>query len=345
MSETIETDGLKEARWWEYDKKGKILCTLCPRFCHIGEGQAGFCYIRKNIAGKLYSLGYAQSTGFAVDPIEKKPLNHFLPGTGILSFGTAGCNLGCQFCQNWHMSKAKMDEKQSTNAEIPGVISLAKRYNCPSIALTYNDPTIIGEYAADLGKEVKRHGLHLVLVTAGYITPEARKEVYENVSAANVDLKGFSQKFYRKWTFSDMEPVLDTLKWLKHSTNVWFEITNLKIPGENDEIEETKAMCDWILQNLGDEVPLHFTAFHPAFKMLNKQRTPQETVTYAREIALKAGIRYCYVGNVHDVSGQTTYCPGCKTAIIIRDWHKIISFNIRGNRCKNCGARIAGLFH
>lgn len=339
-----KVEHLKEAQWWEYDSRGKILCTLCPRFCHIGKDQAGFCYVRKNIDNKLYSLGYGQSTGFAIDPVEKKPLNHFLPGTGILSFGTAGCNLGCRFCQNWNISKAKLDDNNSVEANPQQIVALAKRYNCPSIAMTYNDPTIIGEFAIDIGKIAKQLGVHLVLVTAGYITPTARKEVYKDVSAANVDLKAFTQTFYRKLTFSDLEPILDTLKWLKHETDVWFEITNLKIPGENDEIEETRKMCDWILTNLGDEVPLHFTAFHPDFQMKDKIRTPSETISKARELAIEMGIKYCYVGNVHDMAGQTTYCPSCKTAVIVRDWHKIVMYNMNGNKCNNCGTKIAGFF-
>lgn len=338
------TENLKEARWWEYDEKGKILCTLCPRFCHIGEDQAGFCYIRKNIDGKLYSLGYGQSTGFAIDPIEKKPLNHFLPGTGVLSFGTAGCNLGCKFCQNWNISKAKLDESKSYEAGPETIIQIAKDYNCPSIAITYNDPTIIGEFVIDINKIAKEENIKTLLVTAGYITPEARKEIYKNVDAANVDLKGFTDDFYRKITSSHIDPVLDTLVWLKKETDIWFEITNLKIPDENDSIEETKEMCEWILKNLGDEVPIHFTAFHPDFKMLDKSRTPTETITEARKIAMDMGIKYCYVGNVHDMSGQTTYCPSCKTALIVRDWHKTYSMNIKNNKCKNCQTTIAGVW-
>jgi pyruvate formate lyase activating enzyme len=344
MSESETTTGLKEADWWEYDNKGRILCTLCPRFCHMAEDQAGFCYIRKNIDGKLYSLGYGQSTGFAIDPVEKKPLNHFLPGTGILSFGTAGCNLGCRFCQNWNISKAKLDDKNSMDASPANVVALAMKHKCPSIALTYNDPTIIGEFVMDINKIAKEYGVHLVLVTAGYITPHARKEIYQNVSAANVDLKGFTERFYHKITFSELEPVLDTLKWLKHETDIWFEITNLKIPGENDDIEETKEMCDWILNNLGDEVPLHFTAFHPDFKMMDKERTPAETVNNARKLAMEMGIKYSYVGNVHEVSGQTTYCPSCKTAVIARDWHRVLTYNLKGDSCRNCGTKIAGVF-
>lgn len=334
----------KEAKWWEYDNKGHILCTLCPRFCHIPENQAGFCYIRKNINNKLYSLGYANSTGFAIDPIEKKPLNHFLPNTGILSFGTAGCNLGCQFCQNWHMSKAKIQDKQSIKVEPFQIIELAKKYNCPSIAITYNDPTIIGEFAIDIGKLCKENNIHLVLVTAGYITPDARKEVYKDISAVNIDLKAFTERFYSKITLGHLEPVLDTIKWVKQETNIWLELTNLKIPNENDSEEETKEMCDWILNNLGDKVPIHFTAFHPDFKMTNKEKTPSITLTRAREIAISMGIKYPYLGNVYDMSGQTTYCPSCKTAVIIRNWHKILMYNLSGNLCKNCGNKIDGVF-
>lgn len=338
------TENLIPAKWWKYDSRGKILCTLCPRFCHIGKDQSGFCYVRKNIDGKLYSIGYGQSTGFAIDPIEKKPLNHFLPNTGILSFGTAGCNLGCRFCQNWHISKAKLDDSGSVSVSAKKVVDLAKQHKCPSIAMTYNDPTIIGEFAIDIGKIAKEENIHLVLVTAGYITPEARKEVYENVSAANVDLKAFTQTFYRKLTFSNIQPILDTLIWLKKETNIWTEITNLKIPDENDDIEETKKMCDWILNNLGDEVPLHFTAFHPNFQMREKERTPIETVVEARKIAMDMGIKYCYVGNVHDLSGQTTYCPNCKTAVIVRDWHTVLMSNMIDGKCKNCNHKIAGVF-
>ncbi len=344
MTEIISTKNLKEARWWEHDEKGKILCTLCPRFCHIGSGQAGFCYIRQNIDDKLYSLGYGQSTGFAIDPVEKKPLNHFLPGSPILSFGTAGCNLGCKFCQNWSISKAKLDDNNSMVASPENIVAIALKNKCPSIALTYNDPTIIGEFVIDINKIAKEHGIHTVLVTAGYITPQARKEVYANVSAANVDLKGFTEKFYQKITLSEIAPVLDTLKWLKNESDIWFEITNLKIPDENDSIEETKEMCEWILNNLGDEIPLHFTAFHPDFKMMDKQRTPAETVNNARKIAMDMGIKYCYVGNIHEISGQTTYCPNCKTAVIARDWHKVLMSNMVGNKCKNCGTKIAGVF-
>ena len=334
---------MKEALWWRTEADGRILCTLCPRFCRMGDGQAGFCYIRKNIAGKLYSLGYGTSTGFAVDPIEKKPLNHFLPGTEILSFGTAGCNLGCRFCQNWSISKAKLDEAQSLGASPEQVVQLALRNQVPSIAFTYNDPVIWGEFVIDISRLAREQGIKSVMVTAGYITPEARPDVFRYIDAANVDLKAFSENFYHKITFSHLDPVLDTLKWLKNETDIWFEITNLMIPGENDDPEETRRLCDWVLKNLGDRVPLHFTAFHPDFKMLDKTRTAPATLKLARQIALSAGIQYCYVGNVVDDEGQTTYCPNCRRVLIRRSWHDVIDYHLAGNRCL-CGEEIPGRF-
>jgi pyruvate formate lyase activating enzyme len=334
---------MQEARWWHTENDGRILCTLCPRFCRLAEGQAGFCYIRKNIGGKLYSLGYGTSTGFAIDPIEKKPLNHFLPGSQILSFGTAGCNLGCRFCQNWSISKAKLDEAHSLNMGPERIVELAEKYRVPSIAYTYNDPVIWGEFVVDISRRARERGLKSVMVTAGYITPEARPEVFRYIDAANVDLKAFSERFYHKVTFSHLDPVLETLKWLKHETDIWFEITNLMIPGENDDAEETKRLCEWVVTNLGDKVPLHFTAFHPDFKLLDRRPTPPATLRSARQIAEKAGIQYCYVGNVHDDEGQTTYCPRCRQALIRRSWHEVLDYRLNGNQCR-CGTEIPGRF-
>lgn len=338
------SEEIKLAKWWEVLPNGKILCTLCPRYCTIGNGQNGFCYIRKNIDGKLYSLGYGKPTGFAIDPIEKKPLNHFLPGTPVLSFGTAGCNLGCKFCQNWSISKAKLDEMNSLEVSPEEVVELAKRYNAPSIAYTYNDPTIFGEYVIDISKIAREKGIKNVMVTAGYIDKEARKEVYQYIDAANVDLKAFTETFYHKLTFSHLNDILDTLVWLKNETNIWFEITTLLIPDENDSQEEISAMSDWILENLGDSVPLHFTAFHPDFKMRDKHPTPASTLRMARNIAISKGIKFCYVGNVHNIEGQTTFCPNCKKALIKRDWHSILSYNLNGNKCGFCGYEIPGVF-
>ncbi len=338
------SEEIKLAKWWEVQPNGKILCTLCPRYCTIGEGQNGFCYIRKNIGGKLYSIGYGRPTGFAIDPIEKKPLNHFLPGTPVLSFGTAGCNLGCKFCQNWSISKAKLDDLNSLEVSPAEVIELAKKYNCPSIAYTYNDPTIFGEYVINISKIAREEGIKNVMVTAGYIDKEARKEVYQYIDAANVDLKAFTETFYHKLTFSHLKDVLDTLIWLKNETNIWFEITTLLIPDENDSPEEISAMCDWILENLGDSVPLHFTAFHPDFKMRDKHPTSPSTLSMARNLAISKGIKFCYVGNVHDIEGQTTFCPNCKNNLIKRDWHSILKYNLDGNKCSFCGYEIPGVF-
>jgi len=338
-------DALKEALWWEKTDNDKILCTLCPRYCKIGKGQPGFCFIRQNHEGVLYTLGYGHPTGFAIDPIEKKPLSHVLPGTSILSFGTAGCNLGCKFCQNWSISKAKLDELNSLNSSPEYVIALAKKYAVPSIAYTYNDPTIFGEYVIDISKIGREEGIKSVMVTAGYIDKKARKDIYKYIDAANVDLKGFTEKFYHKLTVSHLADVLDTLFWLKHETNVWFEITTLLIPGENDSPEEIKNECDWILNNLGDSVPLHFTAFHPDFKMLNKERTSENTLIMARNIAIDEGIKFCYVGNVHNIEGQTTYCPNCIAKLITRDWHSVRSNRLNGGNCPECGTQIPGVFN
>lgn len=339
------TETMKLASWWNKLDNGKILCTLCPRYCTMGEGQAGFCFIRKNIQGNLYSLGYGHPTGFGIDPIEKKPLNHFYPGTNILSFGTAGCNLGCKFCQNWSMSKAHLDDLNALDASPEDVVALAKRYHTPSIAFTYNDPTIFGEYVIDISQIARQEGINSVMVTAGYIDKEARKDVYKYIDAANVDLKAFSEDFYHKITSSHLKDVLDTLVWLKNDTDVWFEITTLLIPGENDSPEELKQMCNWIVENLGDSVPLHFTAFHPDFKLMNKPGTSSSTLDMARSIAHSAGIKYCYVGNVHNIEGQTTYCPSCNTQLVERDWHSILSYQItKEGNCSKCGTHIAGVF-
>jgi pyruvate formate lyase activating enzyme len=340
----MNNTALKEALWWEKTDNEKILCTLCPRYCKIGDGQPGFCYIRQNHGGVLYSLGYGHPTGFAIDPIEKKPLFHFLPGTSVLSFGTAGCNLGCKFCQNWSISKSKLDELNSLTASPESVIALAKKHSAPSIAYTYNDPTIFGEYVIDISRIGREEGIKSVMVTAGYIDKKARKDIYKFIDAANVDLKGFTKRFYHKLTVSNLDDVLDTLLWLKNETDIWFEITTLLIPGENDSPDEIKNECGWILKNLGDSVPLHFTAFHPDFKMLDKERTPESTLTMARNIAFDEGIKFCYMGNVHNIEGQTTYCPNCIAKLIKRDWHSVHFNKLINGKCPECGTQIPGVF-
>jgi pyruvate formate lyase activating enzyme len=336
---------LQAARWWRPAERGKLLCILCPRYCLIGEGQAGFCYIRQNHGGQLWSAGYGRSTGFAVDPIEKKPLNHYLPGELVLSFGTAGCNLGCKFCQNWDISKARMNQHASEVATPDDIVALALRAGCAGIAYTYNDPVIWAEFVIDTARAARAAGLANVFVTAGYVTPEARGDIFEHIDATNVDLKAFTEDFYHRVTFAHLEPVLDTLVWLKRETRVWTEITTLLIPGLNDGDDEIARECDWILEHLGPDVPLHFTAFHPDFRMTDRPRTPASTLTRARAVARRLGIRHCYVGNVHDAEGQTTFCPGCGAALIVRDWHAIRLYHLDGNRCPDCGAAVPGRFH
>jgi pyruvate formate lyase activating enzyme len=341
---TLRSKPAPEARFWHREADGRLLCTLCPRYCRLSEGQAGFCFIRQNDGGVLRSLGYGRPTGFAVDPIEKKPLNHFLPGTPILSFGTAGCNLGCLFCQNWDISKARLDSLQSHDVTPEEVVDLAEREGCPSIAFTYNDPVIIGEFVIDVSRIARERGIRSVMVTAGYITPEARGEVFEFIDATNVDLKGFSERFYTKATLSHLAPVLETLIWLRRETDVWMEITTLLIPGWNDSDEEIRAECAWILSELGDDVPLHFTAFHPDYRMTEIERTPPATLRRARATALSMGLKYVYLGNVYDAEGQTTWCPGCGKALIARDWHNVVDNKMEAGRCPGCGAAVPGCF-
>jgi pyruvate formate lyase activating enzyme len=332
---------LHEARWWEAEPGGKVHCYLCPRHCHIGEGQAGFCYIRANEGGKLYSLGYAHPAAMQVDPIEKKPLNHFLPGTRVFSMGTAGCNMGCFFCQNWDISKSRADQVGSSYVPPEDVVLLAIRNHCDSIAFTYNEPTIWGEYVIDICSAAKEAGLNTVMVSNGYITYDAFHDIYDHIDAANIDLKAFTEKFYGKITLTHLQPVLNALLWLKNETNVWVEITNLMIPTLNDAAEETRELCGWILENLGPEVPLHFTAFHPDFKLQDKPRTPPETLHAARRIALDAGLHYVYEGNIHS-EGSHTSCPACRTLLVKRSWHDVLQNRLQDGHCPKCGAAIPG---
>ena len=292
----------------------------------------------------MVSLGYGRTTGFAVDPVEKKPLNHFLPGSSVLSFGTAGCNLGCKFCQNWDISKARLDDKRSAEVSPGDVIDLAIAQRCPSIAMTYNDPIIWAEFAIDIAKEARRRGIRSVLVTAGYVTAEARPELFSDIDAANVDLKAFADDFYHKVTFSHLAPVLETLQWIKRETKVWLEITNLMIPGLNDSEGETRKLCEWIGSELGPDVPLHFTAFHPDFKMRDVPPTPASTVIRAREIAREIGLNFVYTGNVRDRASQTTYCKSCGEPLVMRDGYAVDPVGLDGNRCRKCDASVPGIF-
>jgi len=322
-----------------------IKCELCPRYCTLGNGQRGFCFVRQNIEGEMILTTYGRSSGFCVDPIEKKPLNHFYPGTSVLSFGTAGCNLGCKFCQNWNISKSREWDRLTDQATPEAIALCAKEEGYRSVAFTYNDPVIFAEYAIDIADACHEQGIKAVAVTAGYITATARKEFYSHMDAANVDLKAFTDDFYRNITAGALQPVLDTLMYLKHKTNVWFEITNLLIPGENDSEEELHAMTEWIADELGLEVPIHFTAFHPDFRMLDKDRTPIETLKRAQSIAQSKGLHYVYTGNVHDKEGSSTYCHQCGQLLIERDWYELGDYHlVHKNECSFCGAICQGHF-
>ncbi len=338
----LETD--HPARFWKQDNE-RILCLLCPRRCSLAEGQRGFCFVRQNIDGKMALTTYGRSSGFCIDPIEKKPLHHFFPGTSILSFGTAGCNLGCKFCQNWDISKSKEFDRLTEEASPKQIARRAQELNCKSVAFTYNDPVIFAEYAIDVAYACRELGIHPVAKTAGYITDLARPEFFECMDAANVDLKSFNTEFYKKVTLATLQPVLDTLLYLKEHTSIWFEITNLVIPNENDSDEEFHAMTEWIKKYLGSDIPIHFTAFHPDFKMLDHPRTPVETLRRARAIALKKGLRYVYTGNIHDRQGDSTYCHQCGKMLIERDWYQLGEYHLKNkNQCAFCGTVCPGLF-
>jgi pyruvate formate lyase activating enzyme len=332
-------------KYWHRLDDGRIQCDLCPRFCRLRDGQRGFCFVRACHDSQIVLTTYGRSSGFCVDPIEKKPLAHFLPGTPVLSFGTAGCNLACKFCQNWDISKSREIDTLADAASPELIARVAEELGCRSVAFTYNDPVIFHEYAIDVAAACQERGIKAVAVTAGEVCPEPRAEFYRWMDAANVDLKGFSERFYRDVCSGQFAPVLDTLLYLKHETKVWFEITTLLIPGANDSETELSEQCNWIVERLGPDVPLHFTAFHPDFRMLDRPPTPPSTLRRARQIATAAGVRYCYVGNVHDESAESTYCHMCGQLLIGRDWYTLTAWNLGPDgRCPQCHTPCAGVF-
>ena len=334
-----------DARWWHALPDGRIQCDLCPRDCRLHEGQRGLCFVRQRENDRMVLTTYGRSSGFCVDPVEKKPLNQFYPGTSILSFGTAGCNLACKFWQNWDISKSREMDRLMDAATPEAIAAAAARLGCASVAFTYNDPVIFAEYAMDIADACHEKGIKTVAVTAGYMHEAPRREFYAKMDAANVDLKAFTDDFYWRICGGRLQPVLDTLEYLVRETQVWTEITTLLIPGKNDSDAELEAECRWIRDHLGLDVPLHFTAFHPDWKMTDLPRTPAETLLRAREIARLAGLRYVYTGNVHDEEGGTTYCPSCENAVVVRDWYEIRSYRLtESGACSFCGAPLAGRY-
>ncbi len=338
-------DSAYPGRWWHALPDGRIQCDLCPRDCRLAEGQRGLCFVRKREGDAMVLTTYGRSSGFAVDPIEKKPLAHFHPGSSVLSFGTAGCNLACKFCQNWDISKSREMDSLMDRATPEALARTAEELGCKSVAFTYNDPTIFAEYAMDVADACHARGISTVAVTAGYIHAEPRREFYAKMDAANVDLKAFTEDFYRKVTASSLEPVKETLRHLVRETPVWTEITTLLIPGMNDSDAELESLAGWVATELGPHVPLHFSAFHPDYKMTDLPRTPPETLRRARRIALGAGLQHVYTGNVHDLEGDTTFCPSCKAPVIERDWYEVLAYRLDAQgRCPECHATVAGRF-
>ena len=332
-------------QYWHRLADGRLQCDVCPRACKLREGQRGLCYVRGREEDSIVLYSYGRSSGFCVDPIEKKPLNHFLPGTPVLSFGTAGCNLACKFCQNWDMSKSREMDSLADQAMPEQLATAAKQLDCKSVAFTYNDPVIFLEYAIDTAQACHERGIKSVAVSAGYICDKPREQFFKYMDAANIDLKAFNQKFYRHLCGGDLQVVKDTLLYLKQATDVWFEITTLLIPDENDSDQELYAQCEWLAEYLGPDIPLHFSAFHPDWKMRDKKHTPAATLSRAREIALSCGLHYVYTGNVHDTAGSSTYCPNCKNRLIERDWYELGEWQMSDQgHCLHCGQSIAGVF-
>lgn len=330
--------------YWSRLDDGRVVCEVCPRECKLREGQRGLCFVRTNQGGEVVLTSYGRSSGFCVDPIEKKPLSHFLPGTPVLSFGTAGCNLTCKFCQNWDISKSREIRTLAETAGPEQIANAAQRLGCRSVAFTYNDPVIFLEYAKDVAAACHERDIRTVAVTAGYVQPNPRADMFSFIDAANVDLKAFDDGFYARIAGGRLQPVLDTLRYLRHDTEVWFEITNLVIPGHNDSDDAISRMSDWIVRELGPDVPLHFSAFHPSYRMRDVPPTPRSVLQRARELAKRAGVHHVYTGNVHDPEGDTTYCARCGDVLIERSWYELVSWRLDGGACPSCGEPCAGVF-
>ena len=341
----MSVNSLHPTRYWHPLENGKIQCDVCPHHCQLSEGKRGLCYVRGRENDQIVLHSYGRSSGFCIDPIEKKPLNHFLPGTPVLSFGTAGCNLTCKFCQNWDMSKSRQMDTLASQASPDMLARACAETGCRSIAYTYNDPVIFMEYAIDVAEACHEMDIASVAVSAGFVDPAPRAEFFSHMDAANIDLKGFSESFYRKLCGGSLQPVLDTLQYLVHETDVWVEITNLVIPDANDNPAELQAMSEWIFNHLGADIPLHFTAFHPDFKMLDTPHTSLGTLQQARDIALAAGLRYVYTGNVGDVKSGSTYCHQCGLLLIERCQYELGDWSLDSKGCcHNCGAKLPGRF-
>ncbi|MCC6709674.1 MAG: AmmeMemoRadiSam system radical SAM enzyme [Gammaproteobacteria bacterium] len=341
----FEPEATVPTRYWQRLADGRVQCDLCPRACKMHAGQRGLCFVRGATAAGVVLASYGRSSGLCIDPIEKKPLNHFHPGTAVLSLGTAGCNLACKFCQNWDISKSREHHTLTVRAMPDDIAAAALAHGCQSVAFTYNDPVIFHEYALDIAAACHARNIKTVAVTAGYVCAAPRAEFFAVMDAANVDLKSFNADFYQRVTGSALAAVLETLEYIAHETRTWLEITTLVIPGLNDSDSELRALSTWVREHLGAAVPLHFSAFHPDWKMRDVPPTPPATLTRARRIALDAGLQYVYTGNVHDAVGDATYCHACGHTLIQRDWYEIRDYALTAQgRCPHCDAPCAGRF-
>jgi pyruvate formate lyase activating enzyme len=345
MNDTKTITGSRHpTRYWHKIEDGRIQCDLCPRLCRLKEGQRGLCFVRARENDAIILTTYGRSSGFCVDPIEKKPLNHFLPGSSVLSFGTAGCNLTCKFCQNWDMSKSREMDILADAASPEKIAQTAKQLGCRSVAFTYNDPVIFHEYAIDIAQACHELDIKTVAVTAGYIMPEPRAEFFRHMDAANIDLKAFTDSFYKSLCGAELDKILETIEYVKHQTDTWLELTNLLIPGKNDSDEEIDRMTKWVVEHLGHDVPMHFSAFHPAWKMMDIPATPELTLKKARRIAMENGIHYAYTGNISDIAGGSTYCHSCGVKVIGRNQYQLGDWQLDASgHCQSCGTQIPGV--
>ena len=346
MNDTNTITGSRHpTQYWHTLDDGRVQCDLCPRLCRLKEGQRGLCFVRARENDAIILTTYGRSSGFCVDPIEKKPLNHFLPGTSVLSFGTAGCNLTCKFCQNWDMSKSREMDILADQASPQQIAQAAKQLGCHSVAFTYNDPVIFHEYAIDIAQACHQLNIKTVAVTAGYIMPEPRAEFFRHMDAANIDLKAFTDSFYKSLCGAELDKILETITYVKHETDTWMELTNLLIPGKNDSDEEIDRMTKWVVEHLGHDVPMHFSAFHPDWKMQDIPATPEQTLRKARRIAMENGVHYAYTGNISDAAGGSTYCHGCGVKVIGRNQYQLGDWHLDGTgHCLSCGTHIPGIF-
>lgn len=346
MAQTYN-DPQHTARFWSAKPgEDRLICELCPRLCALGPGQRGMCFVRMREGQRIVLDTYNRSSGFCIDPIEKKPLNHFLPGTAILSFGTAGCNLACKFCQNHDISKSRETDTLSHHATPDMIANAARNAGAASVAFTYNDPVIFHEYAVDIAHAAHARGVKTVAVTAGYMMPEPRAEFFAVMDAANIDLKAFTESFYWKLTGAHLALVLETIEYAVRETKCWVELTTLLIPGQNDSDAEIARLSEWVVDRLGPDVPLHFSAFHPAYKMLDLPRTPPETLLRARDRARATGLRHVYVGNIHHKAAQSSYCHGCGEMVVGRDWYQLSDWHLTADgHCTGCGTRFAGVIN